>query len=746
MDELASPVTSLRRRQQRERQAQQERLAKVSTSTIHRSNPTKRKPTAVAAESSTNGSKRRRKTDPSASSVVSSSHRPYTKTTTSQTRSTASGTSTSQVPAVKSTLLKQKKPEKKSISLFSRLTDPTVCSPAIVKDISATSAPGGTESYATKYKLTGESLLQTPPSKHERLQEQAATRLTSSGGAEGVVDLDAMEHVGELEMVEGNDILQALMKTSTPRLGRQFPSEEALTNSEKRDREVVRRRRMKLRSQYSAMKLKPQKNDDVEFTGENADFMIPTRSLGFENGLFQPTVCEKEPMKVEAKDVIETGKSEERARLEEEEAETDEETTESKINRLSNAMHLNWKHFFLWLVSGSLLLCVIVVAAPFVMKMLEPPLPYCDSEWSEGGDGSYVLADPADHFDRSKALQPFIATDAVSANVAGPTCQPCPVYGNCLNGAVISCAPPYELQHSLCVENPQVQEDLDKLSLDIQQFVVDKAARNACDNMSLWSYVATDSKSVFATGFADSVEVLLSDVQVFVTRTISFGKAVAKMPREYVFNRALDMALRALKYIFVTEDQRQLVVGRNVVPWSCRAKHQLYSHVKLIALAVALGTALVFGYRQFLLYRAERQLVDRFVKEVRFFLLDRTRKSERFYPADHLRDDLLDKQYPRDHKWLRKSVWPKVVAIVNGDSRVRSSVKRVQGEELIVWEWISSISPSFRRGGGGRGLRGPSRPHPSGANVARSKTTQIAATGTRQRKKPGRMSLPMSMP
>ncbi|RLN51707.1 hypothetical protein BBJ29_004514 [Phytophthora kernoviae] len=666
MDELASPVTSLRRQQHRDRRAQQERLDKVPTSKLHCSSPSKRKP----------------------------------------------------------------------------FTDPTVCSPVISKPTNAASAPGATVDHVAKYKLSGESLLQTPPSRHERLQEQTASRLTSSGGAEGVVDLDSMEHVGQLEMVEGNDILQALMKSSTPRLGRKFPSEEALTNSEKRDREVVRRRRMKLRSQYSAMKVKPQKCDGVEFSGEEtASFTIPTRGLGIDRNLFQPAVYEQETVRVEEKEVVGAGSREERDRLEEEEDETDEETTESKINRLSNAMHLNWRQFFLWLVSGSLLLCVIVVAAPFMMKMLEPPLPYCDSEWSEVGEGSYVLADPADHFDRSKALQPFIATNAVSASLSGPTCQPCPVYGNCLNGAVISCAPPYELHYGLCVENPQVQEDLDQLSLGIQQFVVDKAAKNACDNMSLWGYVATDRNTVSTNGFADSVEVLLSDVHVFVTRTISFGKAVTKLPHEYVFNRALDMALRDLNDIFVTEDQHQLVVGGSVVPWSCRAKHQLYSHAKLIALAVALGTALVFGYRQFLLYRTERQLVDRFVKEVRFFLLDRTNNSERFYPADHLRDDLLDKQYPRDHKWLHKSVWSKVVAIVNGDSRVRSSIKRVQGEELIVWEWVSSTSPLFRRGGG---RRGPSRPHPSGANFARPKPNQIAAT--RQRKKRGRMSMPMSMP
>ncbi|KUF93305.1 E3 ubiquitin-protein ligase [Phytophthora nicotianae] len=178
------------------------------------------------------------------------------------------------------------------------------------------------------------------------------------------------------------------------------------------------------------------------------------------------------------------------------------------------------------------------------------------------------------------------------------------------------------------------------------------------------------------------------------------------LPREYVFNRALDMALRDLKDIVVTEDQRQLIVGGSVVPWSCRAKLQLYSHFKLIALAVALGTALVFSYRHFLLYRTERQLVDRFVKEVRFFLLDRTRKRDRFYPSDHLRDDLFEKQSLQNRAWLCKSVWPKVVAVVNDESRIRtreikyvSKCRVVTGLHVLILTLIVHIQSARSRSG-----------------------------------------------
>ncbi|ETP40127.1 hypothetical protein F442_12500 [Phytophthora nicotianae P10297] len=553
---------------------------------------------------------------------------------------------------------KEKRRKVEQLTLFSRYADPLVQSPK----------------PQINHCSTGATILETPPVRH--------TEPGSVNG--GTVDLATVPDMTKLEIVEGDEILETMLRASTPRVKRKFPSEEALTDSEQKDREILRRRRVKLRSQYSAMK--DQQVRDVGFT-------VPTQSLNIERNLFQ---SEDKTEQIKAEEV-------ERAQLEEEEAETDEETTESKINRLSKAIHLNWRQFCLWLLSGAFLLCVVVVTAPFVKKLLEPSLPYCDSEWIEANEGSFVLADPADYFDRSKALQPFIESTDISTQTSRPLCQPCPVYGNCLNGSVISCAPPYLLHSGVCKENPEIQENLDQLALTIQKFVVDKAAKNVCDNVSLWSYLNPGSKAESTRDLASPIEVLLFDVQAFVTRTISFGKAVAMLPREYVFNRALDMALRDLKDIVVTEDQRQLIVGGSVVPWSCRAKLQLYSHFKLIALAVALGTALVFSYRQFLLYRTERQLVDRFVKEVRFFLLDRTRKRDRFYPSDHLRDDLFEKQSLQNRAWLCKSVWPKVVAVVNDESRIRTRVIKVRGQDLVVWEWVSSSSPTHRRPGGNRG-------------------------------------------
>ncbi|KAJ0395263.1 hypothetical protein ATCC90586_003970 [Pythium insidiosum] len=77
-------------------------------------------------------------------------------------------------------------------------------------------------------------------------------------------------------------------------------------------------------------------------------------------------------------------------------------------------------------------------------------------------------------------------------------------------------------------------------------------------------------------------------------------------------------------------------------------------------------------------------------------MLDLAHRTERFYPANHLRDNLFDTLpgvSPRDRTWLRDHVWPKVAALVAQDSRVCSRIATVHGNHMVVWEWISSHSP-----------------------------------------------------
>jgi hypothetical protein len=233
--------------------------------------------------------------------------------------------------------------------------------------------------------------------------------------------------------------------------------------------------------------------------------------------------------------------------------------------------------------------------------------------------------------------------------------------------------PPYELSNGVCVESTEVRQDLHHLASLIQHFIITKAAEDI-RNTTLWGSLFGGEHGMTQDDFTTPIKVFLSDIQDLLADTIAYGKAVTSLPRQYVLNRAMDLALRDLKDIFVGEKD-QILVGRSILPWSYQAKHQLYTHARLILFVIALTALLGLAYRHVMVSRTERGLIDRLVKEVRFALLKRTAHSDKAYPADHLRDDLFDilpNISPRDRKWLRESVWPRVAALVEDDSRVRS--------------------------------------------------------------------------
>ncbi|CAH0486251.1 unnamed protein product [Peronospora farinosa] len=64
-------------------------------------------------------------------------------------------------------------------------------------------------------------------------------------------------------------------------------------------------------------------------------------------------------------------------------------------------------------------------------------------------------------------------------------------------------------------------------------------------------------------------------------------------------------------------------------------------------------------------------------------------------------------------------------------------VMRVQGEDMVVWEWASSSAPPYRRAGSnrGRGLR-------TVATLQQESAGDARPVPSRRRKKDSRMSLP----
>lgn len=521
---------------------------------------------------------------------------------------------------------------------------------------------------------------------------------------DGMVDLSRTPDLSRLEMVEGSGILDTLMTTNTPRVGRRFPAEKARTDSEEREQSFLRRRLIARRKKYSVQQMTAKWESEAahfgdELTGTShggrtsASSIIEedTSLLHFRDSPIRvrsPVMSIRKtkvsPPKQQSplKDaLVDEETFDDSVNVIEDDEDSDAETTEALLSRLREIKDVTWRYFLLWFVAGSLLLCTVVVTVPYMRRLSEPQLPYCDSTWSDTDSETRAISS-IQELTQASALQPYVALSALTER---PSCQPCPLYGNCLSGDVLSCSAPYELHNGVCVENPDVRQDLVRIASDIEQFVLGRVTDRTCQDISVWPYMTPSLlKSENTTSFdlATHIQVLISELREFVASTVHYGSAVLDLPRDYVFNRALVMALRNLRDIFVggdidgEEGNGIIYVGTALAPWTCQAQHRLYSHVYPIAGAILLSTLASFWYIRSVTARDQKQLIDRLFKEARFSLLHRAGGPHRLYPAEHLREDLLDAHAipPLERQRMRDTTWPRVVALLSEDPRICSQI------------------------------------------------------------------------
>lgn len=463
---------------------------------------------------------------------------------------------------------------------------------------------------------------------------------------EEFVDLDKIPKVSELETVEGSAILDVLMNTSSVShharvTTRKAYHKEVHDASEEREREFLRRRRLALRNRMPSVVQRANANWDRDYKEEESD----------------EKHSQEEDTEDDNDEVIDDAQT-----IQVQQEAIEGETMQSKMQEMQQAKQVHWKRMLVRIAVGTSALCALVAAAAVMPILMAPSMPYCNTT-----DAGNEIA--PSNFDSLMALQPYMG-DAGSSS-----CRFCPVYAHCSDGKVVSCQTSYELHSGNCVKSAAINHELRQIAAAIGQFITKQATEHIC-NTSLWSSVfprsAVDSSATMLNATKTPSRIMLSDLYDFMTNSLSFGLAAKALPREYVFSRALDIALRDLSDVSV-DDEQYLVVGDNVTPLFCRTKNQVYEYAPTIALVVLASIVLGFFSKQIAIYRAKQALADRLVKEVRAFLLARTAKAERFYPSEQLRDDLLEAlpASSPDRAWLKRVVWPKVVAVIKEDSRIR---------------------------------------------------------------------------
>ena len=135
--------------------------------------------------------------------------------------------------------------------------------------------------------------------------------------------------------------------------------------------------------------------------------------------------------------------------------------------------------------------------------------------------------------------------------------------------------------------------------------------------------------------------------------------------------------------------------------------HFAFSNPTLFAMASFVLYCLFWTKRRWRARELDREEVSR-IKDSTY---ERLQNLETGFPANMLRDDILDELEPSDEKrkmYLKKRIWPKIVKQIEADTRIQQKMKPVAGVPTEHWTFVSPL-PKEKRGRGSERSRSRSR-------------------------------------
>lgn len=149
------------------------------------------------------------------------------------------------------------------------------------------------------------------------------------------------------------------------------------------------------------------------------------------------------------------------------------------------------------------------------------------------------------------------------------------------------------------------------------------------------------------------------------------------------------------------------------IPWSCSMAKTFYAIARTLLILICIGGAVYashLGYKKYTLYQKRRRneiigLVERILEVLQ------SSEGENYYVINHVRDMIIpvtDRRglldflldcfnFKRDFVAAKDGIWRKAVEFINeNESRVRTEIQVVQGEEYLVWRWVGSGNLSIK--------------------------------------------------
>jgi len=263
----------------------------------------------------------------------------------------------------------------------------------------------------------------------------------------------------------------------------------------------------------------------------------------------------------------------------------------------------------------------------------------------------------------------FCSPDSSSSS----TCILCPEHGTC-NQGVLQCDDGFVRYGVQCVEDPELNKMAESIAEAINVLLMDARGKYQC-------------------GETEHYSLTTFELQDALNKT-------GRYPHDKMglaFNKALDIMIAdPTSFNLTIEDGgNRFSTNKMLLSLSCMAKLALYGYLPhLVAIVAGVGAVLVgrFWHRK----KAHRTQEVQNLASMVLLELQAKRESARGggdhgIVVDHLRDKLLHGRREKD----KYSLWRRVQALVQADSRVGEYASWKNGEQVTSWEWRMDQTPQY---------------------------------------------------
>ncbi|XP_044763400.1 LEM protein 2 [Coccinella septempunctata] len=258
---------------------------------------------------------------------------------------------------------------------------------------------------------------------------------------------------------------------------------------------------------------------------------------------------------------------------------------------------------------------------------------------------------------------------------------------------------PNDVRGVNCVLEGDVEKAINLLK-PLKAELKERAVTKYCDNSEIKDRMVEQDVVDFVKNkfkFQDESRILtdLRNLQVLALKNPSWGITITQAGlKDEINEKNIVKTLDKLGFDRVSHPI-SLTVLHPDIPWSCSMAKTFYTFIRTVLILSGIMGALYasnLGYKRYNLYQKRRRneiigLVEKILE-----VLQSSEGEDNYYVINHVRDMII----PVTERKAKDNIWKKAVEFINeNESRVRTEIQVVQGEEYLVWRWVGSSNLSI---------------------------------------------------